>query len=246
MVGLVQMLMTKPIGGLKVRFKDVFSIIGPSMTGPSSSHTAGAARLGRIARQWLGCTPDRARLTLYGSFADTYQGHGTDLALIGGLLDYVTDDPRIPDAEQYAAEAGMEVEFYTSGLPAPHPNTVKIELWNGERECSLVGASIGGGSVSVHALNDFRVQISGEFPTLVLRHADKAGVLASVTSAISSSGVNIGYMQVDRKARDGEALTAMEMDAPPSEDTLNKLRSLDHMLDIRVIDLKRGGDSDAV
>ncbi|MBY0206475.1 MULTISPECIES: L-serine ammonia-lyase, iron-sulfur-dependent subunit beta [Paenibacillus] len=229
-----------------MRFKDVFSIIGPSMTGPSSSHTAGAARLGRIARQWLGCTPERARLTLYGSFADTYQGHGTDLALIGGLLGYVTDDPRIPDAEQYADEAGMEVEFYTSGLPAPHPNTVKIELWHGERACSLIGASIGGGSVSVHALNDFRVQISGEFPTLVLRHADKAGVLASVTSTISSSGVNIGYMQVDRKARDGEALTAMEMDAPPSEDALNKLRSLDHMLDIRVIDLKRGGDPDAV
>jgi L-serine dehydratase len=119
-------------------------------------------------------------------------------------------------------------------------------LWHGERECSLIGASIGGGSVSVHALNDFRVQISGEFPTLVLRHADKAGVLASVTSTISSSGVNIGYMQVDRKARDGEALTAMEMDAPPSEEILKRLRSLDHVLNIRVIDLKRGVDPNAV
>ncbi|KAA2301136.1 L-serine ammonia-lyase, iron-sulfur-dependent, subunit beta, partial [Clostridioides difficile] len=136
--------------------------------------------------------------------------------------------------------------FYTSGLPAPHPNTVKIELWHGERACSLIGASIGGGSVSVHSMNDFRVQISGEFPTLVLRHADKAGVLASVTSTISSSGVNIGYMQVDRKARDGEALTAMEMDGVPNPDMLKRLKELDHVLDIRVIDLKRGVDSDAV
>ncbi|WP_211747183.1 L-serine ammonia-lyase, iron-sulfur-dependent subunit beta [Paenibacillus sp. Marseille-Q4541] len=225
-----------------MRFKDVFSIIGPAMTGPSSSHTAGAVKLGRIARQWLGELPTEAKMILYGSFAETYQGHGTDLALLSGLMNMATDDPRIPDAEEWAEKLGMDYEIVTSGLPATHPNTVKFELKAGENTCTLMGASIGGGSVVVSHLNDFRVQLTGDFPALVLRHTDKSGVIASVTSIISESGVNIGFMQVDRKAREGEALTAMEMDTIPCTDVLTRLIQLPHILDIKVIDLKKGAD----
>ncbi|MDO7906823.1 L-serine ammonia-lyase, iron-sulfur-dependent subunit beta [Paenibacillus sp. JX-17] len=224
-----------------MRFKDVFSIIGPAMTGPSSSHTAGAVRLGRIARHWMGMQPERAVLTLYGSFADTYKGHGTDLALIGGLLDYDTDDSRIPDAEQRAEEAGMEVEFTVSGLNAPHPNTVKIELWHGDDYRSLMGSSIGGGSVAVQQLNDFRVNLTGELPAAVLLHSDKPGMLASITSAMGHSGVNIAYMNVDRKSRDGEALTVIETDTAVPDNVLQQLRRLQHMYEIKVIDLKKRG-----
>ncbi|GAK40250.1 L-serine ammonia-lyase, iron-sulfur-dependent subunit beta [Paenibacillus urinalis] len=231
---------------MMTRFKDVFSIIGPAMTGPSSSHTAGAVRLGRIARQWLGTRPEKAKMILYGSFADTYTGHGTDLALISGLMNMATDDERIPNAEEWAEQLGMEYEFVTSGLPAAHPNTVKFELSAGDRACTMVGASIGGGNVTVSLLDDFRVQLTGDFPAVVLRHSDKAGVIASVTSAISESGVNIGFMQVDRKGRDGEALTAMETDTIPASDVLNRLKSLPHIYDIKVIDLKKGDDTDAV
>lgn len=225
-----------------MRFKDVFSIIGPAMTGPSSSHTAGAVKLGRIARQWLGEQPVEAKMTLYGSFAETYQGHGTDLALLSGLMNMATDDPRIPGAEEWAEKLGMQYEIVTSGLPAAHPNTVKFELKASGQSCSMMGASIGGGSVVVSHLNDFRVQLTGDFPALVLRHIDKAGVIASVTSIISESGVNIGFMQVDRKAREGEALTAMELDTVPCPEVLTKLIQLPHVLDIKVIDLKKGVD----
>lgn len=225
-----------------MRFKDVFSIIGPAMTGPSSSHTAGAVRLGRIARQWMGKQPEKATMILYGSFAETYQGHGTDLALLSGLMDMATDDPRIADAEKWAEKCGIEYEFVTSAVPASHPNTVKFELTAGRESCSLMGASIGGGSVVVSHLNDFRVQVTGEFPALVLRHTDKSGVIASVTSIISESGVNIGFMQLDRKGREGEALTAMELDTVPCDDVLARLIQLPHILDLRVIDLKKGAN----
>ena len=117
-----------------MRFKDVFSIIGPSMIGPSSSHTAGAIRLGRVARQLLGEQPKKAEITLFGSFADTYRGHGTDLALIGGLLDFETDDPRIPGAAEEAEALGVAIAFHISKDKADHPNTVGIVLTSDTRE----------------------------------------------------------------------------------------------------------------
>lgn len=156
-----------------MRFKDVFSIIGPSMIGPSSSHTAGAVRLGRVVRQLLGELPKKAEITLYGSFADTYRGHGTDLALIGGLLDYETDDPRIPDAAEEAEALGVEIAFLTSKDKADHPNTVRITLSSDTREVSMMGASIGGGNVEIVNVNQFDVKFTAVYPTLVISHHDR-------------------------------------------------------------------------
>ncbi|WP_018888264.1 L-serine ammonia-lyase, iron-sulfur-dependent subunit beta [Paenibacillus massiliensis] len=221
-----------------MRFKDVFSIIGPAMTGPSSSHTAGAVRLGRMAHHWVGSTPERCVMTLYGSFADTYKGHGTDLALLGGLLDYNTDDARIIDAEEQAAQAGMAYEFVTSSLPAPHPNTVRIDAWQAGRKSTLVGSSIGGGNIQVQQLNEFRVNLTGELPILTLLHSDKPGMLGAITTALGASGVNIAYMHVDRTGRDGEALSAIETDSIIPRPLLEYLQSLTYMYEVKVMDIR--------
>jgi L-serine dehydratase len=222
-----------------MRFKNVFSIIGPAMVGPSSSHTAGAVRIGRVARQLLGIQPQRALITLYGSFAETYQGHGTDLALIGGLLDYDTDDARIRISLEEAQLAGMEITFTPGSGSFPHPNTAKLELWAGDQYAEVVGASIGGGNIVIHAMNGFDVQCTGEFPTLILIHADLPGVLSGITNVLSSDEVNIGYMDLDRKGRNGQAMTVIEADSPLTAGTVEKIKQLPLIEKVSIIDLIR-------
>ncbi|WP_442601922.1 L-serine ammonia-lyase, iron-sulfur-dependent subunit beta [Paenibacillus sp. KN14-4R] len=222
-----------------MRFKNVFSIIGPAMVGPSSSHTAGAIRIGRVARQLLGVQPERVRILLYGSFAETYQGHGTDLALIGGLLDYETDDPRIRNSFQEAEQAGVEVSFVPTTGNCPHPNTAKLELWAGDKYAEVLGASIGGGNIVVHAMNGFDVQCTGEFPTLVIIHVDSTGVIAQITNVLSVFGLNIGYMDVDRKRRNGEAMTVIELDTPITHQVQETIQRLPNIVKVSVIDLTR-------
>lgn len=138
-----------------MRFKDVFSIIGPSMVGPSSSHTAGAVRIGRAARRIFGAFPDQAEIVFYGSFAETYRGHGTDLAVVGGLLDFATDDMRIRNSIELAEAAGIELTFKTAQNVAFHPNTVELRLTDGDHTDVIAGASIGGGSVEMLRVNGF-------------------------------------------------------------------------------------------
>lgn len=220
-----------------MRFKNVFSIIGPSMVGPSSSHTAGAVRIGRVARQLLGCQPETAQMTLFGSFAETYWGHGTDLALTAGLLDYDTDDERIPEADIEAEKAGMSMEWVQGKGNGPHPNSVKITLRSGERKAEIVAASIGGGTIAVYSLNGFDVQITGEYPTIAVTHSDSQGVLASLTALLSREGVNIGYMDVDRKGRSEAAMTVFELDTAPSANAINEMMKLPHILEVTTIDL---------
>ncbi|MED5020571.1 L-serine ammonia-lyase, iron-sulfur-dependent subunit beta [Paenibacillus chibensis] len=220
-----------------MRFKNVFSIIGPSMVGPSSSHTAGAVRIGRVARQLLGCQPETAQMTLFGSFAETYWGHGTDLALTAGLLDYDTDDERIPEADIEAEKAGMSMEWVQGKGNGPHPNSVKITLSSGERKAEIVAASIGGGTIAVYSLNGFDVQITGEYPTIAVTHSDSQGVLASLTALLSQEGVNIGYMDVDRKGRSEAAMTVFELDTAPSANAINEMMKLPHILEVTTIDL---------
>ncbi len=220
-----------------MRFKNVFNIIGPSMVGPSSSHTAGAARLGRAARQLLGKSPEHADIILYGSFAETYWGHGTDLALVGGLLDYSTDDPRLPDAAEIADELGMTIQFDKGSGNYPHPNFVRLRLRCGEQVAELAGASIGGGNIEIHELNGFDVKGSGQYPTLVVEHMDSKGVLADITRTLSEGELNIGFMDVDRKARSGEAMTLIELDGVPSETVLQQIEALPHVTRAVVIDL---------
>jgi len=223
-----------------MRFKDVFSIIGPSMVGPSSSHTAGAARLGRVARQLLGETPKRAEIVFYGSFADTYKGHGTDLAVVGGLLDWATDDLRIAKSLEYAEAAGLSVAIRSGKAVVAHPNTARISLEGERRRVELVGASIGGGNIEVHGVDGFDVKFIAMYPTLCVYHLDRPGMLAELTATLSRAGVNIGHMDVDRKGRHGEALTVIEVDTPISAELLAQVGSLQDVSDVRLVDLEAG------
>lgn len=220
-----------------MRFKNVFSIIGPVMVGPSSSHTAGAVRIGRVAQQLLGCTPELAIITLYGSFAETYAGHGTDLALIGGLLNYDTDDERIPDAFVEAEKLGMRYEFRRGTIMSPHPNFAEITASVSGREITVSGSSIGGGNIEIHSMNGFAAGCSGYYPTLVITHDDHVGILASITSTISEAGLNIGFMNVDRKERSGAAMTVLECDRRPENTLLELVSRIPHISTVSVIDL---------
>ncbi len=225
-----------------MRFKDVFSIIGPSMIGPSSSHTAGAVRLGRVARQLLGEQPKKVEITLYGSFADTYRGHGTDLALIGGLLDYETDDPRIPVAAEEAEALGVEIAFLTSKDKADHPNTVRFNLSSEARELSMTGASIGGGNVEIVNVNQFDVKFTAVYPTLVISHHDRPGMIADITALLGRSEINIGFMDLDRKGRDREAMTVIETDVSIPDSLIEELKNLSMIHEIKKVDLAERGE----
>jgi len=225
-----------------MRFKDVFSIIGPSMVGPSSSHTAGAARMGRVARQLLGSQPVKAEIVFYGSFADTYRGHGTDLAIVGGILDMATDDLRIPDSLKLAEEAGIQVTIRTGTAVTSHPNTAKMTLWSDSRTVEVIGASIGGGNIEVLGVDGFDVKFIAMYPTVCVYHTDRPGMLAELTGVLSRAGINIGHMDVDRKQRNGEALTVIEADSSFPDEAVAEILGLKDVTDVRIVDLE-GGES---
>ncbi|MDF9840972.1 MULTISPECIES: L-serine ammonia-lyase, iron-sulfur-dependent subunit beta [unclassified Paenibacillus] len=222
-----------------MRFKDVFSIIGPAMVGPSSSHTAGAARIGRAARQVLGEMPREAEVIFFGSFAATYQGHGTDRAIIGGLLDFATDDHRLPDSVELAAEAGMDICFRQGTGLFPHPNTVRLRLVGRDTgiELTLTGISIGGGNIEIVDIDGFGVKLTGMYPTVLINHMDYLGVLASVTDVMRRGQFNIGHMSLDRKNRSGAALTVLELDEPATAELLQELQALTAVKSVRLVDL---------
>ncbi|WP_127579472.1 L-serine ammonia-lyase, iron-sulfur-dependent subunit beta [Paenibacillus koleovorans] len=220
-----------------MRFKDVFSIIGPAMVGPSSSHTAGAVRIGRVARHLLGELPEQADILFYGSFADTYQGHGTDLAIIGGLLDFDTDDPRIPNSITIAEQLGMKIVFRPGKGQFPHPNTAKLIVRAGEREAIVVGASIGGGNIEVLGINDFDVKFTAMYPTLIVFHEDRPGMIAEVTRILSRDSVNIGHMSVDRRGRSGEAVTVIDVDGSITDALVEEIEQLSTVKEVRKVDL---------
>ncbi|MGH7550511.1 MAG: L-serine ammonia-lyase, iron-sulfur-dependent subunit beta, partial [Gemmatimonadota bacterium] len=175
----------------------VFDIIGPRMVGPSSSHTAGALRLGLLARALLGRTPERATIGLHGSFATTYRGHGTDRAVVAGLLGMAPDDQRIPHSLEVAREAGLEVRFEPVDLGAEaHPNTLRFELEAGGQRAVMTGVSVGGGAVEVRDVNGRAVELTGEFDTLLIVAQDIPGTTATVTRLLAEAGVNIAFLEV--------------------------------------------------
>jgi L-serine dehydratase len=222
-----------------MRFKDVFSIIGPAMIGPSSSHTAGAVRIGRVARQLFGAMPTEALIVFYGSFAATYRGHGTDTAIVGGLLDCDTDDPRIPDALELAEQSGISVTFEQGKGLFPHPNTAKLILKSNDpnHKLTIVGTSIGGGNIEIVEVNGFAVKFTGIYPTLVIRHFDSAGVIADITHVLKTKGVNIGHMSVDRKGRSGDALTVLELDGSIPIDLIGGIKQIPAVQLVNLINL---------
>jgi len=193
--------------------RSVFDVIGPVMIGPSSSHTAGAVRLGRLARAVFGEQPARAHITLHGSFASTGLGHGTDLALVAGLLGFAPDDVRIRIADEEARRAGLDVSFSEADLGEVHPNTARLELSSADGHTVTVqGSSVGGADVVLTAIDDFDVNITGELPVLVVEHRDQPGVIASVSAVLARYGVNIASMEVSRERRGARALMVIETD----------------------------------
>lgn len=195
-----------------MKFSSVFDIIGPVMIGPSSSHTAGAARIGRVARDLFGRQPKWAKIHLYGSFAETYKGHGTDVAIIGGLLDYDTFDERIKTAFKDAADAGLSFEFIPETDHTEHPNTARIVIGDDDMEMSMVGISIGGGAIEITELNGFPLRLSGGMPAILVVHDDRAGCIANVANSLAKYNINIGHMEVSRKERGNMALMVIEVD----------------------------------
>lgn len=214
----------------------VFDIIGPVMIGPSSSHTAGACRLGRVARKILGDRPVRAQIGLCGSFAQTYRGHGTDRAIIAGILDLHTYDARLPNALELAHDEGLSYEFYLTSLPDAHPNTAILEL-TGERggQCRMVGASIGGGNIIVTNINGLDVQFTGQYNTLIVLHQDTPGVIAAVTNTMAYSGANIGNFRLSRPKKGGQAVMTIEVDGDVSDAMISWLRQLPHITGVVLV-----------
>lgn len=209
---------------------DLFDIIGPVMIGPSSSHTAGAARIGFAARELLGDEVARAEITLHGSFADTYRGHGTDRALIAGLMGMNVDDPRLRNSLELAVEAGMDYSFATTEIPDAHPNTAILRLTgrSGIRVC-VRASSVGGGNIRIDMIDDMAVSFSVSRDTLVIRHRDMPGVIAGVSTLIARYGVNIATMQVFRTCEGGDAIMAIELDAPISNGLREELKREKHV-----------------
>ncbi|ABB15409.1 L-serine ammonia-lyase, iron-sulfur-dependent subunit beta [Carboxydothermus hydrogenoformans] len=205
---------------------DILDIIGPVMIGPSSSHTAGAVRLGKVGRLVLGEVPQKAKIYLHGSFKETYRGHGTDRALIAGLLGFDTDDSRIRESLKIAEERGLKYEFLPIELPEAHPNTVYMELTGAKNKATITGSSIGGGAVLITGINGYPVKITAKYPTLVVPHADRPGAVAKVTSVLAWHGINIAQMSVSRQQKGAEALMVIETDQPVDEETLWEIKRL--------------------
>ena len=210
---------------------DIFDLIGPIMVGPSSSHTAGAVRIGLVTRRLLGSEPLRAELLLHGSFADTGRGHGTDRALVAGLLGMEPDDERIPDSFEYARERGLEFHFGSCNLREAHPNSVLLRVEGADGHgVEVVGASIGGGRIQIRQLNGMPLCFSAEQPTLIVRNEDQPGSVADVSRLLAEHGINIATFQVNRSSRGGTAVMVIECDATLSDDIAEDIRRIPGIL----------------
>lgn len=215
-----------------------FDILGPVMVGPSSSHTAGAVRLGRLARSIAGGLPQRVEIFLHGSFAQTYRGHGTDLALIGGLLNFNTDDTRIRNSFAIAKELGLDFKFTPTDLgDGFHPNTVKFLLLTGENEkISITGASIGGGNVVITEINGYPIELKGDLPTIITTHQDIPGVISKVSRVLADNKINIAFMRVFRKEKHKLAQMIVETDERVSQEVRENILNLESIVNVRVIE----------
>ncbi|MFD1431938.1 L-serine ammonia-lyase, iron-sulfur-dependent subunit beta [Lacticaseibacillus yichunensis] len=214
-----------------LRFRSVFDIIGPVMVGPSSSHTAGAARIGKVVRDIFGEVPEKVDIYLYESFAKTYRGHGTDIALVGGLLGMDPADPRLRDSLHLAYEQGIKVSFVPKSDKVDHPNTARIVLTKGARTMSVVGVSIGGGNIQINEIDGFKISLSMGTPTFITVHQDVPGMIAQVTSIFSDNDVNIATMTVTRAAKGEKAIMIIESDVR-RPDLVPQLRALPHMQNV--------------
>jgi L-serine dehydratase len=205
----------------------LLDIIGPVMVGPSSSHTAGACRLGLLARCLVGGTPQQARIELHGSFARTGEGHGTDKAIAGGLMGFRPDDERLRDALEIAQGEGLDYVFEKTTLgDDAHPNTARITVERGERHAVMTGASLGAGRILVTEINGYAVEVSGTYHTIVLIAEDVKGSVAAIATILAEHGINIANLRLTRKQRGGDAFMVIEVDDAPGEPVRDEIRTL--------------------
>lgn len=215
-----------------MKYKSVFDIIGPIMIGPSSSHTAGAAKIGRLARSLFEREPKWAVVSFYGSFAQTYKGHATDVAIIGGLLDFDTFDERIIDAIKIAESKGITIQFIEEMAVPTHPNTAKVRIGDEAGEMELVGISIGGGKIEVTELNGFELKLSGQHSAILVVHNDRFGAIATVSNELAKHEINIGHMEVSRKAKGEMALMIIEVDQIIGDDVIQAIEHLPNVIQV--------------
>ncbi|MGM0396478.1 MAG: L-serine ammonia-lyase, iron-sulfur-dependent subunit beta [Bacillota bacterium] len=218
-----------------MKYRSVFDIIGPVMVGPSSSHTAGPVRIGQIARRLFDSQPEKILVRLYGSFAETYKGHASDVAVIGGILNYETDDPRIPDSLKHARDMGIDVTFVKEEAIPEHPNTLKITMTKGDEKLDLSAISIGGGVVRITELNGFPLKLSGESPAILVFHRDVYGCIAAAATILAEHRVNVASMDVSRIAKGDIALMTIETDQPVTQELIDLISERENI--IRIIAL---------
>lgn len=215
----------------------LLDIIGPVMVGPSSSHTAGACRLGLIARALAGGTPERAKVELHGSFARTGTGHGTDRAIAGGLLGYHPDDERLRESLAAAEQAGLEISFENTKIRGEsHPNTTRITVTRDGRTASMVGSSLGAGRILVTSIDGFPVDVSGAYTTLVVVAKDLPGIVAKVATILAEENVNLATLRVSRQRKGGEAIHVYELDSPPETAATERIAQLGAVKTVRVVE----------
>jgi L-serine dehydratase len=211
----------------------VFDMIGPVMIGPSSSHTAGVVRIGRTALKLMGGRPDEADIVFYNSFARTYEGHGSDRAIIAGLLDYKTDDKRIKDSLQIAEQEKLRYTFKSIGNASTlHPNTIRLKLKKDGREIEVVGESKGGGLINIAEVNGFKADFSASLHTIIITAGDVKGSIAFIADVLAHDDCNIATMSVSRKGKNDIACLVIEMDSGLKAVTLEYMRSLSWVKEI--------------
>lgn len=220
-----------------MKYKSVFDIIGPVMIGPSSSHTAGAVRIGRVARKIFGKEPSEVEIHFYGSFAKTYKGHATDVAVVGGILNFETDDARIKNSISLANEKGITLKYFEEAAHASHPNTVKLILKAGTDRMEITGISVGGGAIQITELDGFLLKLSGEYPSLLILHKDAYGAVASVATALTEHKINIGHMEVSRIEKGRTALMVVETDQPVIEDLIDEISKMNNIQKVIVLNV---------
>ena len=214
----------------------LLDIIGPVLVGPSSSHTAGACRIGLFARGLVGGTPERARVELHGSFAKTGVGHGTDRAIAGGLMGFLPDDERLRESLDLARAAGLEIEFTNIKLRGDHhPNTTRITVHRGSESAVITGSSLGAGRVLVTNIDEFPVDIGGAYHTLVVAAADLPGMVARITTRLAGDGVNLASLRLSRRHKGGAAIHIYELDSVPPEATLEAIAAIEAVQFARII-----------
>lgn len=222
-----------------MNYISIFDVIGPNMVGPSSSHTAGAVSIALLTRKLFPSTIKKATFTLYGSFAKTYQGHGTDKALVGGILGFETDDLRIRNAFSLAKDAGIEIIFKPDHDTMPnHPNTVDILLEDAQGFTQEVrGESIGGGKVKIVRIGTIDVEFTGEYSTLIVKQQDIPGIVAHITQCLSHHKVNIAFMRLFREDRGATAYTIVESDEKIPTTILDEIKKNQHVHELMLIQI---------